>query len=138
LIEEDPAFKGHVEVINLPPWEIPAPTAKQPDRRQKVYGYVVTKTIRSGSALLDDERMQAVDPELYESVTTWPAWVKTVREYASKTAFEKILKAVQPERVLREDLSPEEFEQVKVYAYEGPKSVALNVRYAGKDESSAS
>jgi hypothetical protein len=35
---------------------------------------------------------------------------------------------------LREDLEPEEIELIKPYVYEGPKTLALNVRYAGKDE----
>jgi hypothetical protein len=59
VMEEDPVFKQHTQVVELDPWEIPAPTKANPDRTKTVYGYVITKTVRSGSTLVDDQRMMS-------------------------------------------------------------------------------
>ena len=134
-IEEDPAFKPFIAVVERDPWEIPAPTKKAPNRTKLVYGYVVTKTIAAGSVLVDDERMRAVDPDLYNRVTRLPDWWDAITDViGSKGDPAKVFARLAPYRVMRDDLTSKELDEIKPYTYEGPKQARLNVRYANKDE----
>lgn len=133
ILEEDPAFKSSMIVVRTDPFEVSAPTKKKPDRVKTVYGYVVTKTIRSGTTLIDADRMREVDADLYNQVTTLPPWWEGIKEFVTGDPA-KVFAALGEYRVLRDNLTDKEIAAIKPYVYEGPKTKALNVSYAAEDE----
>lgn len=132
VIEEDPDFIGYVSVIPV--------GNGVADSKGKVHpGYVVTKTIRSGTTMFDEERLAQDDEELWEEVMTFRNWdrmveigkgfglnVHEVRDWLIQIEWQRELK---PES----EIDPGNVPLIQVYFYEGPKTIALNVRYA-KDE----
>lgn len=95
IIKENPKFKTH-SFIN--------------PEDQMVY----TRQVQSGSAILDDERLQEVDPDLYEAVTYVP----------------------EPERRLKslDDLTPSQLAKLQEFMYEGPPVVKLAAPRKAKPE----
>jgi hypothetical protein len=142
IIEEDPEFKQHSEVILVEDGVLDAKGKSHP-------GYVVTKTVRSGSALIDDERMREEEPGLWEAITEYPnfdLYWEIARESTPEDEMTddelaewliSILKirGVEPQLTDPSTWPEEEIEAVARYTYEGPKTLALNVRYAKDDES---
>lgn len=124
LIEEDPALKGASEVV----------LCVAVDRKGKEHpGFVITKTIVSGSVMVDTERMIQLDPDLYDSVTQWKGF-PFIDSHSDPTLDDR-LEELNWEREIRGDLSDSQIEFIKPYTYEGPRSAKLNVRYAKPDES---
>lgn len=76
-------------------------------------GRVFQRQIVAGSPLLDDERLQEEDPELWEEVTFIP----------------------EPERQLRplDELDPETLARLQTYMYEGKPTVKFPAPRASKD-----
>lgn len=129
VLEEDPNFKGYQIVVAIPKTES---------------GYKVTKTIRSGSVVVDDERLSFEDPELWDEVTEWP-YYETIRNllhnnnvdydevdarlavWYAQSEFKRRLKPL-------ESLSVEQTKRIQPYLYETPKTIALNVAMAKKGE----
>lgn len=123
ILEEDPALKGWVEVVLTDPFL---------DRNGKEqFGYVVTKTITGGSVLVDTERMDQVDPTLFDKVTQYKGFGPD--ETISKTV-RSVLRKMNWGREIREDLTDEQMRAVRDYSYEGSRSARLNVRYAKPDD----
>lgn len=120
LIEEDPSLKGITEVVLMD--MLDRNGKKQP-------GVVVTKTIVSGSVMVDTERMIAIDPDLYADVTMWKGLP------IDDLAIDDYLEEIGWPREIRPDLSDSQIESIKEYTYEGRRSAKLNVRYAKPDES---
>jgi hypothetical protein len=77
-------------------------------------GYVYSRIVSSGGVHLDDERLQAEDPELYEAVTFEP---EVKRE----------LKSI-------DELTDEQIAQVQEYIYEGEPTVKLAAPREAKPE----
>lgn len=77
-------------------------------------GYVVTRTIRSGTTMIDLDRMKVEQPELYNDVTELPQVERQPKE--------------------EKDLTPEQIEKIRPYIYEASKSAALNVRKAKPED----
>lgn len=135
LIEEDPNLKAWDEIIIL---DKPVTDTKGKQHP----GYVVTKTIVAGSALLDDERLKKLDPDFYNEVTEWRnhdtladmLYNSGVDVDEVESTLDTWLGNVGWDRVIRQDLDAEQKETIKEYSYEGPKQVRLNVRYAKDDE----
>jgi hypothetical protein len=98
MLEEDPEFIGDQV------------TTGRPDNP----GFVVTRTIRSGTTLIDLDRMKVEKPELYEQVTFVP----------------------EPERQAKpeSELTPKQIEAIRPYIYEDKRTVALNVRKAKPED----
>lgn len=117
LLVEDPDFK---EVVI---------TADGGDGR-----YTITKQIRSGSTLVDDERMIEEDPDLWDQVSYIPG-VDILSNWIPEKYLDQVAHDIGLKRQLRnpDDLTPEEVESIKPYVYEGKKVKALIVKLA-KDE----
>lgn len=122
FLREDPDFLGHTEVTD--------PTDDEP-------GYVVTRTIRAGTTMIDLDRMAVEQTELYGSVTVLPDWAYNARAYMedfedwkSWIADSKIQRQPKPS----DQLTPNQVEAIKPYIYEGPKTAALNVRLAKPED----
>lgn len=96
--------------------------------------YVVTKQIRSGSTLVDDERLQKDDPILWENVSYIPG-LDVLSEWIPDKHLDDIAEKLGLKRQLRNpnDLTPEDVEAIKPYVYEGKKTKALTVKVS-KDE----
>lgn len=137
ILLEDPNLKPHIEVI-----EIPGGITEMKKGKEVTHpGYVVTKSVRSGSAMIDDERMKNSDPALYDALFV-PQGFKWISDMVYEAGVDgndvdEHIDAFLPEdwpKVLRDDLSSEEIESLKPYSFEGPKTLALLVRYAKADE----
>jgi hypothetical protein len=135
ILEEDPEFKGHSEVVLVEEPVVDSKGKKHP-------GYVVAKTVRAGSKLVDDERMKEEEPGLYDALIEYPNFDLLAGlaehweiDYDPETII-KFMKdrGVQP--VLRNPSTwtPDELSEARPFIYEGPKTLALNVRYAKNDE----
>lgn len=130
ILEEDPAFKPWSEVVETTVYDL---------KSKKHPGYVITRSIVSGSPLVDDERIRAEDPDFFDAITDWQ-YPEFVADLSNRVEHvNEALKAMGWSRVLRpvESLTAEQTEQLMPYVYEGPKTVKLMVRYA-KDEDLAS
>lgn len=77
----------------------------------EVDGYIFERQIRSGSVMLDDERLKEEDPELYESITRQVTVVKPL-----------------------DDLDKETLAKLASYIYTGQPSVALPAPKEAKPE----
>ena len=136
LIEDDPDFKPYTLVIPLDPW-----TVMVKDEEVEVFGYVIIKEVRSGTPQIDDARMKLADPGLYDAVTRPQGydWIFAMLSDFSVEAREvddmiqQRLPSDWPVE-LRDDLTPEEVEEIRPYTYEGKKTLALKVRYAKESE----
>lgn len=126
LIEEDPDYKGHSIVIPIDGGVIDSKGKEHP-------GYVVTKTIRSGTILLDDERLLQDDPELYQEVTEPDP---TIYGFVTKFMANNPGIITRIPRVPKnpDALTDEQSEAIRPYLYEDAKTLALNVRYAKEEE----
>ena len=125
VIEEDPALKGGTEVVLL---DEPAE-----DRKGKEHpGYVVTKTIVGGSVMVDADRMQDWDSDLYDRTTQWQGF-PDVNQHTDP-AFDEALELRGWPREIRGDLEDKDVKLIQQYSYEGKRSAKLNVRYAKPDE----
>lgn len=125
LIEEDPALKGTTEVVIL--------SGPVEDRNGNLHpGYVVTKTIVGGSAMVDTERMEQLDYDLYEHITQFKGFAP---DWDMGSVILDLLIENDWPREIRSDLNEQDIESIKEYSYEGPRSAKLNVRYAKPDES---
>lgn len=98
ILEQDPDLIGDTVVTGDP--ETP--------------GYVVTRTIRSGTTMIDLDRLKVEQPELYNDVTELPQVERQPKE--------------------EKDLTPQQINQIRPYIYEAKKSVALNVRKAKPED----
>lgn len=92
-------------------------------------GYKITKQIRSGTVMIDDDRMKNEDPDLYESITTWPDWLYFILDNVSEEKFEGWASEYRWKKIFIDpaDWSDETREAVADYTYEGPKTKALIV-----------
>lgn len=125
ILEEDPEFVGHSEITD--------PTDDEP-------GYVVTKTIKSGTTMIDLDRMEKENYNLYFSVTYVPEedlirgildsvslpkeeWGAVIDNTLSMFSLKR-----QPKPA--EQLTEKQQAAIRPYMYEAPKSLALNVRLA--------
>lgn len=120
IIEEDPDYKQFSIVTETNP------------------AYVVTKTIRLGTTMLDLERLKLDDSQLYWRVTKYNSRYEILFEYDPKSK-DRIVKFLQDREDLRviknpDDLSSEDLEALGPYTFEGPKTKALNVRKAKPEE----
>lgn len=107
-------------------------------------GYVVTKTIRSGSTMIDTEQIKKEEPSLWEAITTYPNYdlIADLLYHANMEPDEideridDAMRAAGVERVLSDPSTwtEEITESVKPYVYEAAKTKALNVRKAKDDE----
>jgi hypothetical protein len=138
LMVEDPDTKPWQEVIQT---SEPVIEVKKDGTTKEHPGYVVSKTIRSGSALVDDERLKRDNYALYQAVTEFPGFALYADLVAQFTEWqpdelEMWLEDHGVERVMKslKSLTPEQVDALKPYVYEGPKSSVLNVRYAKPDE----
>lgn len=129
VIEEDPAWKPDtvlVAVENL--------TDAQGTKKA---GYKVTKTVANGSAMVDEVRIQNVEPSLWEAIAQ-PRGYDWITEmlYHQNVDQEDLTKAIEeflPEDwpwEIRTDLTDAEMDQLRPYTYEGPKQLRLNIVYA--------
>lgn len=125
LIEEDPDLLPCQVVVPIDGGVIDIKGKEHP-------GYVVTKTIVSGSATLDDDRLREEDPELLESITEYQNW-ETLREIG---VTEEQLAAVAYPRVIKHPDHWDAWEEAALtpYTYESARSARLNVRFAKEDE----
>lgn len=131
VLKEDPNLKEWTEVVIV--------DEGVEDRSGKIHpGYVISKTIIGGSALVDDDRLKNLDPDLWEDVSEYSNW-----EYFSELANEldkseewmkTWLAHKDWPKIIKTNLSSELIEAIKEYSYEGPRSIRLNVRYAKDDE----
>lgn len=132
-IEEDPSLTSFEHVVEIEDGVTDAKGNTHP-------GYRIVRTSRAGSAVLDDERLQEKDPDLWDSITTidnydliadmlWHANVdrSDIPSVINSSGLPRVLKPI-------EDLDPEDVEKIKPYMHEGPRSVALNVYYAKEEE----
>jgi hypothetical protein len=98
LLEQDPNFLGDSYITG---------SKDEP-------GVVVTKTIRSGSSLVELDRLKQDDPDLYEQVTFIPPVDR------------------QPKNP--DELTEEQLAKLQPYLYEGAPTAALNVRKAKPED----
>lgn len=148
VLEEDPNFKGHSEIILVPPRGDDDPGGVWDFKGQWHPGYVVTKTVRAGSALIDDERLCEEEPTLWEAITEYPnfdLYWEIARESTPEEEMEDKelydwlvsifrMRGLDPVLTDPKTWTVEEADAIRPYAYEGPKTLALNVRYAKDDE----
>ena len=95
----------------------------------------------AGVPQIDDARMKLADPGLYDAVTRPQGydWIFAMLSDFSVEAREvddmiqQRLPSDWPVE-LRDDLTPEEVEEIRPYTYEGKKTLALKVRYAKESE----
>lgn len=128
-LREDPDLIGHTVITD--------PIDDEP-------GYVVTRTIRSGSTMIDLDRMEKDDYDLFMGVT-FMAEDEMLRDIldlsgvpreewgvALENTYHRFGLHRQPKPA--DQLTPAQVEAIKPYMYEGPKSVALNVRLAKPED----
>jgi len=132
LIEEDPDFLpySHTYLFEEPREEIVR------GKKTEVYGYVISRSIQTGSAMLDDERLIAVDPELYEEVTQWANYDLILKiEVFDSDIWHQLDEMGWPrEPKPIEDLSAEQYARVQQFTYESPRTPKFLVRYATKKD----
>lgn len=129
VIEEDPDYKPFMKVYTF---DEPREIADAKGVVHTRHGYVITRSIASGSMVLDDDRLIKVDPDLYQAVTAWKDEEYLVllgleEESLEGTGWPRVLKAL-------DQLSPTEIEKIKPFMYEEKKVIKLLVRYANEDE----
>jgi hypothetical protein len=136
LIEEDPAFKQDAIIV-----EVKGGVPDHKDPKKTHPGYKVTKTVRSGSAMLDEERLKKVNRGLYDAIMEPQgiSWIADMlyHQNVDSDDIQDVLDEWIPENwplTLREDLNDEERSEMAEFTYEGPKSLALNVTYAKKTD----
>lgn len=132
VIREDPALK---------PYQIIVPVEGLVDSKKNPQpGYSISRSVASGSLTLDEERIMALDFDLYLRVTIVANYDLLYRLLyqagAEVEAIDKRLDESSLPRVLRslDDLSDEDRAEVQQYTYEGPRQVKLLVRYAKEEE----
>jgi hypothetical protein len=136
LLGEDPGFKQASIVVEA---------ENVVDSKGKPHpGYVVTKTVRKGTDFFDIEQLQVDDEDFFWKITEWPRDEVALLEQLFDTEDDLstyLLECVhltddQYGRVMvsPDTLSGEDIEKLGPYVYEGPKQLALNVRYAKPDE----
>jgi hypothetical protein len=132
VLEEDPDLIPHEVVIQVDGGVIDSKGNEHP-------GYVITKSIRAGSSLLDDERLRDEDPDLWEEVTVIPNYDYLYSLLLSAGVEEDdIDEKIANSNIERVPLHPDKLTRSQTaalaeYLYEGAKTKALLVRYA-KDE----
>lgn len=125
VIEEDPDLK---------PWQIVVPVdGGVIDLKGNEHpGYVISKSIVSGSATLDDERLREEQPDLYDSITEWQNW-ETLK--ALGVSEKKLEAQGWPRRIKTPDeWTAEEEAALREYVYESKRSARLLVRFAKEEE----
>jgi hypothetical protein len=133
VLEEDPDFIPHEIVIQVDGGVIDSKGKEHP-------GYVITKSIRSGSTLLDDERLRKEDPDLWEEVTEIPNYENLYALLAAAGVDEADIDAlIVNSEIERVPIHPDKLTRsqnaaLSEYIYEGTKKQALLVRYAKDDE----
>jgi hypothetical protein len=133
IIEEDPDFLPYSIVVPIDGGVIDAKGKEHP-------GYVITKSIVSGSAMLDIDRLQIEDPELYEQVTYVPLIEQAIAVYGEGNRYVEDLQALVADLNLPrlpknpDLLTDEQAARIKQYSYESPKTKKLLVRFAKEDE----
>lgn len=103
-------------------------------------GYVVTKEVRSGTAMLDIDRLKAEDLDLYYAITEIEHYILIADIFwdfdIPPEDFEEPIKQAGLPRVLKnpDELTDEQQAAIMPYSFEGPRVKALRVRYAKDDE----
>jgi hypothetical protein len=109
----------------------------------KADGMVYQRQHVAGSPMLDDELIQAENPELWKKITTVPyeAWIKEVIYHCNSEDVDKEFEAFlefegAPERVLRplNELEPELLAEIQPYIYYSKPSVKLAAPRKAKPE----
>lgn len=134
LLREDPALKAGVQTVLFRSVD----EATEEEGITGVYdrkgvwhpGYVVTKSIVGGSALIDTERMQSYDPDLWDELSEWQSFPGVDQQ--SDPTLDDRLEALGWPRIIGK-LGAAGVKAVRPYSYEGKRTVKLLVRYA-KDE----
>jgi len=133
VLEEDPDLIPHQVVIQVDGNVIDSKGNEHP-------GYVISKSIRAGSSLLDDERLREEDPDLWEEITEIPNYDYLYALLLSAGVDEddideKIVNSgIERVPIHPDKLSRQQNAQLAEYLYEGPKTKALLVNYAKPEE----
>lgn len=124
VIQENPELKSFTKIIKLDSWD---------NKGKQVFGYVISRSISSGQIYVDDERLAALDFDLYWEVTTW----KDI-DLLEKIGFydEMMLKASGWPRLVKspDALTAAQIDKLKPYLHPAPSTAKLLVRYAKEDE----
>lgn len=138
-IQEDPAFLPYSIVVEVK-GGIAVDDPKDP-KIQKVHpGYVISRTIVSGSLMMDIDRLEANDQDLYLAATYIDNY-----DFLADLLYENGVHQNDIDEKLEQggarrlpknpdDMDEETLEAVKSYLFEGPKQPKLNVRYAKDNE----
>jgi hypothetical protein len=128
IIEEDPAFRSYSHIVRV----------ENPDEGE-YKGYHVSRSVVSGSVLLDDERLKKEDKALWEEITYIPMYESLANMLLGSgvdpeevdTRLQKYL-GDNLKRILKPltDLTAKQQKRIKPYMYEGPKTLKLLVREA--------
>jgi hypothetical protein len=130
ILIEDPEFMA-ASILVKPTEDFPS-------------GFVVTKTVRSGTMMYDLDRMKDEDHDLYLAVTWMPneEFLADMLYHANMDADEIVAYidtwatkyGVMRQPKSAEQLTSEQIEAIRPYMYEGKKTVALNVREAKPED----
>lgn len=133
VIEQDPDYLPYSIVIPIDDGIIDAKGNEHP-------GYVITKSIVSGSLTLDDERLRKENLKLYNQVTYIPLLDQARDFWGEKsttfTDLESAFGSLSVPRVLKSPdlLTPAQSAKIQAYSYESAKTKKLLVRFAKEDE----
>jgi hypothetical protein len=134
LIREDPDYKPYQIVVEIEDGVTDREGVSHP-------GYVVSRSISTGSPMLDTERLQAVDFDLYLRVTVVEnydlLYQMLYQAGTDRGLIDKHLDESTMPRVPRhpDDLSAEDAEAIREFSFEGPKPTPkLLIRYAKEEE----
>jgi hypothetical protein len=133
-LREDPNYKPYQIVVEVEDGVTDRKGATHP-------GYVISRSISSGSPMLDTERLQAVDYDLYLRATVVANYDMLVALLdfgnVDTDKIDDVLNSTNLPRVPRnpDDLSAEDAEAIREFSFEGPKPTPkLLVRYAKEEE----
>lgn len=130
VMREDPALKAGVEVVEVKDDFDPAKDGVWDRKGQWHPGYVVTKSIVGGSAMIDTDRMQKWDQALWHELTQYQGFPP---DDQLETSVIQTLEEINWPRVIGH-LDKDGVAKVKPYTYEGKRTVKLLVRYAKDDD----
>lgn len=134
LIREDPDYKPYQDVVEIEGGVTDRKGVNHP-------GYVVSRSISTGSPMLDTERLQAVDFDLYLRATVIENYdLLSQLLYQAGVGNEYIDKRLNESNLPRvplppDSLSAEDAEAIREFSFEGPKPTPkLLIRYAKEEE----
>jgi hypothetical protein len=126
VIQENPELKSFTKIIKLDSWDIKS--------GKVVFGYVISRSISSGQIYVDDERLAALDFDLYWEVTEMANEGLLIALDLDITD-EELVEAGWPRLVKSPDaLTAAQIDKLKPYLHPAPSTAKLLVRYAKEDE----